>query len=70
MAAQMRHSDPTTTLRVYTQVMKHSRHGVAQRLDDQLWGATGKEVANGSQTAGSAGAETPPAPSNIGALRP
>jgi integrase len=38
VAAQMRHADPTTTLRVYTQVMKHTRHGVAERLDDALWG--------------------------------
>jgi len=31
VAAQMRHADPTTTLRIYTQVMKHTRHGVAER---------------------------------------
>jgi integrase len=50
VAAQMRHADPTTTLRVYTQVMKHTRQGVGERLDDALWGANGdsgrKVVAN------------------------
>ena len=39
MAAQMRHSDPTTTLRIYTQVMKHTRSGVAERLEEALWPA-------------------------------
>jgi hypothetical protein len=38
VAAQMRHSDPTTTLSVYTQVMKHTRSGVAERLEEALWG--------------------------------
>jgi integrase len=40
-AAQMRHADPSTTLRVYTQVMMHRREGVAERLDVALWGAGG-----------------------------
>jgi Phage integrase family/IclR helix-turn-helix domain len=39
VAAQMRHADISTTLRVYTHVMKHRREGVAERLDEALWGA-------------------------------
>ncbi len=39
VAAQMRHADITTTLRVYTHVMKHRREGVAERLDEALSGA-------------------------------
>lgn len=38
VAAQMRHADLSTTLRVYTHVMKHSRDGVAERLDAAIWG--------------------------------
>jgi integrase len=38
VAAQMRHADPSTTLRVYTHVMQHRRKGVAERLDMALWG--------------------------------
>ena len=34
----MRHADLSTTLRVYTHVMKHRREGVAERLDAALWG--------------------------------
>ncbi len=50
VAAQMRHSDPTTTLRIYTQVMKHTRSGVAERLEEALWGGdSAKEVASRSQ---------------------
>jgi integrase len=39
VAAQMRHADLSTTLRVYTHVMKHRREGVAERLDEAIWGA-------------------------------
>lgn len=39
MAAQMRHADLSTTLCVYTHVMKHRREGVAERLDQALWGS-------------------------------
>ena len=46
------------------------QHFLLQRLDDQLWSRAGKEVANGSQTAGSADTETHAAASNIGGLRP
>ncbi|HEY7629757.1 MAG TPA: hypothetical protein VH817_03600, partial [Thermoleophilaceae bacterium] len=38
VAAQMRHADLSTTLRIYTHVMKHRRDGVAERLDQALWG--------------------------------
>jgi integrase len=38
VAAQMRHADPSTTLRIYTHVMKHRRSGVAERLDAAIWG--------------------------------
>jgi hypothetical protein len=38
VAAQMRHADLSTTLRVYTHVMKHRRDGVAERLDEAIWG--------------------------------
>ena len=38
VAAQMRHADPSTTLKVYTHVMKHRREGVAARLDDVVFG--------------------------------
>jgi integrase len=38
VAAQMRHADLSTTLRVYTHVMKHRRDGVAERLDQAIWG--------------------------------
>jgi hypothetical protein len=57
VAAQMRHADPTTTLRVYTQVMKHTRHGVAERLDEALRGADSgrKKVANGRSAGVAAG---------------
>jgi hypothetical protein len=34
----MRHADLSTTLRIYTHVMKHRREGVAERLDEALWG--------------------------------
>jgi integrase len=47
VAAQMRHADLSTTLRVYSHVMKHRRDGVAERLDIAIWGA--------STPAGSAG---------------
>lgn len=43
VAAQMRHADPTTTLRVYTQVLEHTRRGAAERLEQAIWG---KGVAN------------------------
>ena len=56
MAAQMRHADPTTTLRVYTQVMQHARQGVAERLDQALSGVSSrKSVANAPETAHSGG---------------
>ena len=44
----MRHRDQTTTLRVYTKVMEHSREGVAERLDQALGfeGLDANEVAN------------------------
>lgn len=38
VAAQMRHADLSTTLRVYAHVMQHRREGVAERLDEALWG--------------------------------
>jgi integrase len=38
VAAQMRHADVSTTLKVYTHVMKHRREGVAGRLDDLVFG--------------------------------
>jgi hypothetical protein len=38
VAAQMRHADPSTTLRVYSHVMQHRRKGVAERLDLAIWG--------------------------------
>jgi integrase len=38
VAAQMRHADLSTTLRIYTHVMKHRREGVAERLDEAIWG--------------------------------
>jgi integrase len=38
VAAQMRHADLSTTMRIYTHVMKHRREGVAERLDTALWG--------------------------------
>ena len=38
VAAQMRHADLSTTLRVYTHVVKHRREGVAERLDAAIWG--------------------------------
>jgi integrase len=38
VAAQMRHADLSTTLRVYAHVMKHRREGVAERLDEAIWG--------------------------------
>ena len=41
VAAQMRHADLSTTLRVYTHVMKHRRQGVAERLDEAMWGTDG-----------------------------
>ena len=34
----MRHKDMTTTLRIYTQVLEHSREGVGERLDHAIWG--------------------------------
>jgi hypothetical protein len=46
VAAQMRHADPNTALKVYTQMMKHSDQGVAERLDEAIWGAN---VDSGSQ---------------------
>jgi integrase len=55
VAAQMRHADLSTTLRVYTHVMKHRREGVAERLDAALWGDSNtvsgrKEVASGPES--------------------
>jgi integrase len=52
VAAQMRHADLSTTLRIYTHVMKHRRDGVAQRLDRAIWGERAsnsgcKRAANG-----------------------
>jgi integrase len=38
VAAQMRHADVSTTLKVYTHVMKHRRDGVAERLDAMVFG--------------------------------
>ena len=66
VAAQMRHVDVSTTLKVYTHVMKHRRDGVAERLDAMVFGdrdpdSGRKEVASRSlrsDAAPSAGAET------------
>ena len=66
VAAQMRHADVSTTLKVYTHVMKHRRDGVAERLDAMVFGdrdpdSGRKEVASRSlrsDAAPSAGAET------------
>jgi integrase len=46
VAAQMRHADITTTLRIYTHVMRHRRDGVAERLDQALWGGQKSEGPN------------------------
>jgi hypothetical protein len=32
------HADLSTTLRIYTHVMKHRREGVAERLEKAIWG--------------------------------
>lgn len=66
VAAQMRHADPTTTLRVYTQVMRHNRQGVAERLDEALWG---KEVASRSQEGTSEPSVDDVIPGSIGVSR-
>ena|SRR5437764_15048965 len=58
LAAQMRHADLSTTLRVYTHVMKRRREGVAERLDATLWGDA--NTVSGRQAVAS-GAEHPPA---------
>lgn len=55
VAAQMRHADLSTTVRVYTHVMRHRREGVAERLDEAIAGRNEvaathsgrKEVASG-----------------------
>jgi hypothetical protein len=58
VAAQVRHSDPTTTLRIYTQVMKHTRSGVAERLEEALWGReTADPVASESRNGPSAASD-------------
>ena len=44
VAAQMRHADMGTTLTVYTHVMKHARAGVAERLDQAIWGADSSRI--------------------------
>ena len=70
VAAQMRHSDPTTTLRVYTQVMRHMRHGVAQRLDEAIWGDSGRNpVANDAPEGVSEGFPEGPNGSRMGPAR-
>src|SRR4051794_29338940 len=58
-AHSLRHADLSTTLRVYTHVMRHSRDGVAERLDEALWGdgsrnAGCKRAASGPETVSSA----------------
>jgi integrase len=55
IAAQMRHADTSTTLRIYTHVMKHRREGVAERLDVAIWGEAPtnsgcKRAASGPET--------------------
>ena len=37
-AAQMRHKDKSTTVRIYTHVQEHMRDGVAEQLDRAIWG--------------------------------
>jgi hypothetical protein len=73
VAAQMRHADPTTTRRVYTQVMTHTRQGVAERLDDALWGANGnsgrKQVASGDLRASVEALESRKSPLPCGSSR-
>jgi hypothetical protein len=54
----MRHADVSTTLKVYTHVMKHRRDGVAERLDAMVFGNRDrdpgrKEVATRGIKAGS-----------------
>jgi integrase len=34
----MRHADVSTTLKIYTHVMRHRREGVAERLDELVFG--------------------------------
>jgi len=50
---------PTTTLRIYTQVMQHSRRGVAERLDQAIWGdsrsQTGRKTAESEPISATAG---------------
>ena len=61
VAAQMRHADLSTTLRVYTHVMRHRREGVAQRLDEALWGSdSGRETVASSPLGGSDGGSREP----------
>ncbi len=43
VADHMRHGDQSTTLKVYTHVMKHRRKGVAERLDETVYGRSGTE---------------------------
>src|SRR4051794_5298270 len=55
----MRHADLNTTLRIYTHVMQHRRYGVAERLDEALWGRDSqnsgcKRAASGPETVSSA----------------
>jgi integrase len=38
VADHMRHADHSTTLKIYTHVMKHRRRGVAERLDETVFG--------------------------------
>ena len=39
VADHMRHTDQSTTLKIYTHVMKHGRKGVTERLDRAVFGA-------------------------------
>lgn len=50
IAAQMRHADQTTTLKIYTHVMKHRRSGVAERLDEALGDLTPEQNPDGAIT--------------------
>ena len=55
VADHMRHSDQSTTLKIYTHVMKHRRKGVAERLDRRVrhpfWCRVGAENASGRRRA-------------------
>jgi integrase len=47
VADHMRHADQSTTLKIYTHVMKHRRRGVAERLDRAVFGSEPHPNASG-----------------------